>query len=116
MGTAFEISRAVSMALFLFYGISCLFSRHMEAEFERYGLSSLRKLTGALEVAGAVGLLAGYFVPVLLVAASAGLALLMLLGIATRIRIRDPLWAMSPAIVLFVLNVYVFTVAIGRAP
>lgn len=112
MNTAFEISRAASMVLFFFYGLSCLFSRHMVAEFERYRLGHLRRLTGALEIAGALGLLGGYFEPRLLVAASLGLAVLMLLGIATRVRIRDPLRAMLPAAVLFVLNVFVFAVAL----
>lgn len=104
---AFEVARAVSMTAFLFYGLSCLTTAHMAAEFERYGLARLRTLTGGLEVAGALGLLLGYFYPVMVTIASGGLSLLMLLGIATRIRIRDPFLATLPALVLFLINGFV---------
>lgn len=108
---AFEVSRVLSAVAFLFYGLSCLFSPHMVREFERYGVARMRRLTGLLEVAGALGLLVGILYPPLLLAASGGLALLMLLGVATRIRIRDPLRAMVPALVLFLVNGYVLVFA-----
>lgn len=115
MQTAFEISRVLSALLFLFYGSSCLFSRHMVAEFKRYGLQRFRVIIGALECLGALGLLAGQFSPPLLIAAGAGLALLMLLGIATRIRIGDSIAQMLPAAALLVLNAFVLWMAIARS-
>ena len=39
--------------------------------------------------------------------ASGGLAALMVLGIATRIRVRDPLVQSIPALVLAVVNVFI---------
>jgi hypothetical protein len=111
---AFETSRAISMVTFFFYGWACLASNYMVAEFERYRLPQLRKLTGTLEIAGALGLLLGYMYPVLVVLASGGLSLLMLLGIATRLRIRDPIVASLPALVLFIMNAYVLAFSLYR--
>jgi uncharacterized membrane protein YphA (DoxX/SURF4 family) len=112
MQTAFEIARALSAIAFLFYGIVCLSTSHMKAEFERYGLARFRILVGILECLGALGLLVGYFNRPVLVLAAAGLMLTMLLGIATRIRIGDSLVRTLPAIVLLILNAFVLGVAI----
>ena len=98
----------VSAALFLVYGLPCLFSHGMQEEFSRYGLSRFRRLTGALEVLGGAGLLVGLLVPTIMLVASGGLALLMLLGVIARIRVRDPLLEMLPAFVLLVMNVFIF--------
>jgi uncharacterized protein (DUF2062 family) len=62
----------------------------------------------------ALGLLVGYFSHPVLVLAAAGLALTMLIGILTRIRIGDSLAKTLPAIVLLVLNAFVLGVAITR--
>jgi uncharacterized membrane protein YphA (DoxX/SURF4 family) len=111
---AYQASKALSISLFLYYGLSCLLSDAMVAEFERFGLSRFRRLVGSLEVLGAVGLLAGYLVPALVVVASGGLTLLMLLGLATRLRVRDPLPEALPALVLLLVNLYVLTCALDR--
>ena len=108
MDFIFQSARLLSSGAFLFYGLTCLLFDSMGAEFERFGLSRFRKLTGALEVAGALGLLAGYLFPPLVMAASGGLSLLMLLGVLTRVRLRDPLVSVLPALTLMLLNVYVF--------
>lgn len=107
MDIVFEAARALSIVAFLLYGIHCLASETMRAEFERYGLADLRTVTGWLELAGAVGLLASYWIPPLAIAAAGGLALLMALGVWTRIRVRDPLMAMVPALLFLVLNAWV---------
>ena len=108
----YQVARVLSAAAFLVYGLSCLVSDGMVAEFERFGLGRFRRLTGALEVLGAVGLLVGYLVPPLVIAASGGLTLLMVLGVITRIRVRDSVVAMLPAIVLLLVNLYVFVYAL----
>lgn len=106
----------ISIAAFLFYGPDCLFSDRMKAEFQRYGLARFRVLTGALEFAGAVGLLAGFYSGPLLLISSGGLAVLMLLGVAARLRIHDPLPAMIPAFILFCLNGLIFASAWRTPP
>ena len=106
MQTAFEIARALSAIAFLAYGIACLVTPRMDAEFERYGLARFRRLIGALECLGALGLI---------VLAAAGLTLTMLMAIATRIRIRDSLARTLPAIVLLVMNAFVLGVAVTQS-
>jgi hypothetical protein len=102
-----DILAAVSAAAFLFYGLACLLSSKLVAEFDRYGLARFRVLVGLLEVAGALGLIAGWWFQPLQTAAAAGLCALMLCGLWARWRIRDPWYAMLPAFILAVVNLWV---------
>lgn len=101
---ALEALRIVSIASFLVYGVACLGGLSMVDEFERFGLARFRILTGALEVLGALGLLASYAFPALLAVSAGGLSLLMFLGVLTRIRVRDALATMAPAAFLMIVN------------
>lgn len=112
MQITFEVARAISILAFLFYGVTCLVTTRMVAEFQRYGLGRFRRLVGALQFIGAVGMLAGYAYQSLLIVSAAGLTLLMLLGIATRIRIGDTLIQTLPAMVFFVVNGFILVVAL----
>ncbi len=103
----------VSTVIFLGYGIHTLFLGGMVADFERFGLRRIRRLTGALELLGAFGLIAGMFVPVLVVPSAAALAMLMLSGLAARIRARDAFVESLPALALVVLNLFVVSCALG---
>jgi hypothetical protein len=80
---------------FLGYGLSCLFSAYQKAEFQRYQLSARRNLVGCLQCAAAVGLIA-----------AGGLALMMLVALGVRVRIKDSLPQMLPAAGYLVLNAY----------
>ena len=104
MPAPIDILIAISAAAFLFYGLACLFSAKLVAEFERYGLARWRVVVGGLEVAGALGLIAGWWFPPLQTAAAAGLFALMICGLWARWRIRDPWYVMLPAFVLAVVN------------
>ena len=104
MPAPIDILTAISAVAFLFYGLACLFSAKLVAEFERYGLARWRVVVGSLEVAGALGLIAGWWFPLLQTAAAAGLFALMICGLWARWRIRDPWYAMLPAFVLAVMN------------
>ncbi len=115
MNALYHVFKALSILLFLYYGLSVLVSNAMVAEFERFGLSRFRKLAGSLEVLGAVGLLLGYFAPKLVVAASAGLTLLMVLGLAVRYRAGDSMTEALPAFVLSLMNLYILVYALGLA-
>jgi hypothetical protein len=106
-----DILAAISAAAFFFYGMACLLSSKLVAEFERYRLSRFRPLVGTLEVAGALGLVAGWWFPPLQIAAAAGLFVLMLCGLWARWRIRDPLPAMLPAFVLALTNLTIVVLA-----
>jgi hypothetical protein len=107
MTPIYLIANVLSVIVFLSFGIWCLFAGGMREDFDRFGLSRFRIMTGLLEVLGALGLVAGQFVPALAVLSGSGLALLMVLGLLTRLRQRDSLQQMLPAAVLIVLNVYI---------
>jgi len=102
------IAQAVSILLFTWYGLRSLFSKKMVAEFQRYRLDRFRVLTGVLQVAGSLGILVGYVSRPILQLSAAGLAVMMFLGVLTRFRIKDPLYAAIPAFALCLLNLYIF--------
>ncbi len=99
---------------FLFYGSACWFTQHMVDEFNRYGLPQFRKLIGALEIAGALGLIFGYFIPIFQILAAGGLALLMLLGCLVRIKIKDTVSQILPAFLFLVLCLFVLMNLAGK--
>ena len=114
MDLAYHAANAVSIVLFLIYGLLCLFADGMVEEFRRFGLSRYRRLTGVLEVLGAVGLAVGYAIPVLAAASAAGLAILMLLGVIVRLRVGDA-WALGlPAALLLLVNAFIAVEAVQR--
>ncbi len=80
----------------------------MILEFERYKLSRYRKITGALQILGSIGLLAGFFNVWLSVFSALGLTALMFLGVMVRIRIKDSIWQTVPALFFCILNLFIF--------
>lgn len=103
----FVLLAAFDALSFLLYGLSCLVSARMVAEFDRYGLAGFRVLTGWLQLAGAAGValgMAGYE-PLGLLAAG-GLSLQMALGVGVRLRIRDRWYQALPAFGYGCLNAY----------
>lgn len=115
MAIAYHVGTVLSIGLFLYYGLACLFADGMVAEFERFGLARLRRLTGALELLGALGLAVGYLIPAVTVVSAGGLTALMVLGVATRVRVRDSLLETLPAAVLGLVNLYLLLYATGVA-
>jgi len=93
---------------FLGYGASCVFTRHMQTEFERFGLARHRLTVGCTQMAGAAGLLLGFHYPLIGIVSAGGLALQMLLGIGVRLIVRDSLLQALPATFYFLLNAYLF--------
>ena len=91
---------------FLVYGLGCHTSKHLKEEFVRLGFSTQRGLIGLLQICGAIGLIGGFWFPLLGKAAAGSLALMMLVGILVRIKIRDTLFQTVPAILYFAVNTY----------
>ena len=111
MGTLYQVLKVVSILAFLYYGLAVLFTNAMVEEFNRYGLPQFRKLVGVLEVLGAAGLIVGYFVPWLTVAASGGLALMMAAGVAVRFRSGDSVVEALQAFGMLVVNLFILVYA-----
>ena len=110
----FLVLSLVSASLFLFYGFHCLFSKEMIVEFNRYRLGNYRRLTGTLEVAGALGQIVGFWVSPVGLLASGGLALLMICGLWARWRIKDPWFTFIPAISLALINGLLFWIEFSK--
>lgn len=111
--TLYTICVLLSSVSFLGYGISYFTTPHMKSEFKRFQLEQLGLLTVALELFGAFGLMVGFFFykPLLIISAG-GLALLMLLGLIVRLRLKDSLWISLPALFFMILNAYILWGAI----
>jgi uncharacterized membrane protein YkgB len=96
---------------FLGYGVACFLSDSLKREFDRYGFGSQRALIGGLQLCAALGLLAGLSQPWMGRAAAAVLALMMLVAVGVRIKIKDTLLQTTPALVYLALNTYLFLAA-----
>lgn len=97
-----------SSLAFIYFGINCFYSKLIISEFKRYELPAYRKLTGLLQLIGAIGLLIGfYFYPILLLLASVGLCLLMLAGFIVRLKIKDNFIKSAPAFIFAALNLFI---------
>jgi len=85
----------------------------MKSEFERFNLKKLGILVIILEIVGAIGLLVGLFYKPILLISSGGLAILMLLGLLTRIKSKDSFLVSLPAIFYMFLNAYIYYLGIN---
>jgi hypothetical protein len=104
----------LSSLAFLVYAISYFLSPHMKSEFERFDLKDFGLFVIVLEILGAIGLLVGLLYNPILLLSSGGLSLLMLLGLMTRIRMKDGFWVSLPAIALMILNGYIFYLGMAK--
>ena len=75
---------------------------------DRYRLARYRPLIGALEVVGAIGLIAGFFYPRLIAPAAGGLSLMMAAGVGVRLSIGDSVVQMIPAVFFLAVNSFIF--------
>lgn len=101
----------ISSLSFMGYGIAYFLSPKMKSEFKRFGLEKAGALTAILELLGALGLLIGLKYNIMLLVSAGGLAVLMFLGVAVRIKFRDSLWVTLPALFFMILNAYIFFIS-----
>ena len=99
---------------FMGYAISYFISPHMKSEFERFKLKELGLFVIVLEIVGAFGLLVGLLIKPILLISSGGLAVLMLLGLITRLKSKDSFLVSVPAIFYMILNAYIFYLGINN--
>lgn len=97
---------------FLYYGITFFTNSGMEEEFVRYNLDKFRKLIGCLQLSGGTGLLVGLLSPPVLITASGGLALLMLIGFGVRVKMKDGFLQSLPSFIFMILNCYICMVTL----
>jgi uncharacterized membrane protein YphA (DoxX/SURF4 family) len=104
----------ISAVSFLFYGITFFTNSGMKEEFERYGLDKFRQFIGILQLLGGSGLLIGLAWPLVLIIASGGLSLLMMIGFGVRLKMKDGFWESMPSFIFMLLNGYIFFIACFR--
>lgn len=105
----------LSSLSFLGYAVSYFSSPRHAQEFVRFGLPKLGRIVALLQAAGALGLLAGFWFPALMPAASAGLALMMFVALLVRLRVKDGLWVSLPALFFLGLNLSIFVLSLSSA-
>ena len=93
---------------FIFYAVSSFYSDRMIFEYERWGYKKFRKLIASLQFIAGFGLLIGFYFPLLLTLVSALLTLMMIVAVFVRIRIKDNLINILPAILYAILNFIIF--------
>lgn len=103
----------ISSLSFMGYGVTYFKSTKRKSEFNRFGLEKAGALTAVLELFGALGLLIGLKFHFILLVSSAGLAILMFLGVAVRIKVRDTLWVTLPALFFMILNAFIFFISLN---
>lgn len=102
----------ISSLSFLGYGVAYFISPNMKNEFRRFGLGRVGLLAIIFELLGATGLLVGLHNNAILLISSGGLALLMFLGVAVRLKMKDSLLVSLPALSFMLLNAYIFAKAL----
>ncbi len=109
-----DILAVTTAALFAVLGVAKLLAvPAMRALAAHVGLSvDAYRGIGALELAGAIGLLVGVAVPALQVASGAGLLLLLVGAVAAHRRVGDGLKEAAPALVLAGVVAVVIALAI----
>jgi putative oxidoreductase len=114
METAATIIQVLLAVIFLGAGGAKLAGVQMQvANFERYGYSQrFRLITGAVEVIGAAGMIAGLFVDEVAIAAAAVLAVTMVGAAYTDARHSPPAMIVAP-LVLLVLSLLVVVLRVA---
>jgi DoxX-like family len=107
MNHLLETAQAISAAGFFAYGLGCLVSPVMRIEFARYGMPQWRVVTGGLQIAASMGLIAGFRFPVCALLAAAGLSLMMCVAVGVRVKIKDPLAGFLQALGCLMLNMFI---------
>ncbi|MBY0383532.1 DoxX family protein [bacterium] len=83
-------------------------AKNLKEEFAAYGLPTwFMYLIGALKIGSAVALLAGFWIPSLVMPAASLVVLLMLGALVMHIKVRDPLMKSMPAALMLVMGLLI---------
>jgi uncharacterized membrane protein YphA (DoxX/SURF4 family) len=92
---------------FIAYGINSFISQRMKKEFKRWGLENKRKTIASCQLIGGVGLFLGLELNTIMILSSAFLGVMMLVAIGVRIKIKDNISDILPALAYLVLSVMI---------
>ena len=80
----------------------------MKSEYARWGYSGQRKVIGSLQFLGGIGLILGLQIDVLLITTSFCFIMMMTMAIFIRIKIKDNITEILPAITYLFLSILIF--------
>ena len=92
---------------FVAYGINSFISKRMKSEFQRWNLKKDRKAIASCQLIGGVALLFGLEWNIMLVLSSSFLGVMMLVAIVVRIKVKDNISDILPALAYLVLSVII---------
>ena len=92
---------------FITYGINSFVSNKMVLEFKRWGLEKRRKEIGGFQLACGIGILIGLWSNYTLIVSSIILIIMMLIAIYVRIKIKDNISDIIPAIAYLILGIII---------
>ena len=88
---------------FIAYGINSFISKRMINEFKRWGLEDKRKIIGICQFIAGSGILIGSEFKTVLISSAVFIIIMMIVAIGVRIRIRDDISDILPAVAYMVL-------------
>lgn len=88
---------------FIAYGINSFVSKRMINEFKRWGLEDKRKIIGICQFIAGIGIILGSEFKTVLISSAIFIIMMMIIAIVVRIRIKDDISDIMPAIAYIVL-------------
>ncbi|MAV00067.1 MAG: hypothetical protein CMC37_00560 [Flavobacteriaceae bacterium] len=92
---------------FIAYGINSFISKKMISEFKRWGLEKKRKQIGGVQLICGFGILTGIKYNFILISSSIILIIMMLVAVYVRIKIKDNISEIIPAIAYLILGILI---------
>ena len=93
---------------FIIYGVNSFISDKMILEFERWGLGKRRKEIGSFQLACGVGMLIGLKLNFIMMISSVILIIMMLVAVYVRVKIKDNISEILPALAYLILALIIF--------
>ena len=92
---------------FIAYGLNSFISNKMILEFKRWGLEKRRKVIGGFQLACGIGIIVGLWSNYILIVSSILLIIMMLVAVYIRIRIKDNISEILPAVAYLILGIII---------
>ena len=93
---------------FIFYSINSLYSKRLISEFDRWGYGKFRILIASFQLLAGIGFIIGIYFSFLISIVSFLLSVMMLVAIFVRIKVKDDVIEIFPAIFYASLNLIIF--------
>jgi len=93
---------------FIFYSINSLYSKRLISEFDRWGYGKFRFLIASFQLLAGIGFIIGIYFSFLISIVSFLLSVMMLVAIFVRIKVKDDVIEIFPAIFYASLNLIIF--------